>query len=286
MAAVTDQLHTAERAARSAPGRTFAMTVVGAGCLAIATGVVSLLALYGPAAIADPETAPLLFIFGTFATGATALGGVALVWAGARTRAWVWLVPAAFGLLVVVMNAGHALYDLARPANTTGFVINLLIMPGALAAIAGGGTAFREVRRGTQSWRPSGRAGLVSLALVGGIVGAAATSAVAGLASAGESRGGDLAARPDVTGILGVDGMAFAETQMTVRNGEVLGLFVVNDDGIMHSFDIDSLGIHVELPPNSTQVVAIEPLGLGTLDFDCGIPGHREAGMVGSIAVQ
>jgi uncharacterized cupredoxin-like copper-binding protein len=70
-----------------------------------------------------------------------------------------------------------------------------------------------------------------------------------------------------------------------VRDGEVLGLFVINKDGIAHSFDIDSLDIHVQLPPNSTTAVAIKPTGPGTLEFFCGVPGHREAGMVGSITV-
>jgi hypothetical protein len=70
-----------------------------------------------------------------------------------------------------------------------------------------------------------------------------------------------------------------------VKCGQVLGLFVVNKDDIGHTFDIDSLDIHVELPPNSTTAVAIKPTTPGSLEFFCRISGHREAGMVGTITV-
>lgn len=77
--------------------------------------------------------------------------------------------------------------------------------------------------------------------------------------------------------------MAFAETNLELKNGEVLGLFVTNKGTFGHSFDIDSLGIHVELPANSTSAVAIKPTEPGSIPFYCSVPGHRDAGMVGMI---
>jgi uncharacterized cupredoxin-like copper-binding protein len=71
-----------------------------------------------------------------------------------------------------------------------------------------------------------------------------------------------------------------------MKDGEVLGLFVTNNDGISHSFDVDSLDIHVDLPANSTTAIAIKPTEPGTLEFYCSVPGHREAGMVGTIDVK
>jgi uncharacterized cupredoxin-like copper-binding protein len=62
-------------------------------------------------------------------------------------------------------------------------------------------------------------------------------------------------------------------------------LFVINKDTTGHSFDIDSLGIHAQLAPNSTTAVAVTPTGPGAVEFYCSVPGHREAGMVGTIAV-
>ena len=40
------------------------------------------------------------------------------------------------------------------------------------------------------------------------------------------------------------------------------------------------------LAPKSTVAVAITQTGPGALEFYCSIPGHREAGMVGTIAVE
>ena len=71
-----------------------------------------------------------------------------------------------------------------------------------------------------------------------------------------------------------------------MKGGGVLGLFVVNKDGIAHAFDVDRLGIHVQLPANSTTAIAINPTAPGRLDFFCGVPGHRDAGMAGTIDVE
>jgi nitrite reductase (NO-forming) len=86
--------------------------------------------------------------------------------------------------------------------------------------------------------------------------------------------------------VVNVENTMFVETSLTMTNGEVLGLFVINKDGIGHTFDIDSLGIHVQLPPESTTAVAIKPTGPGRLEFYCSVPGHRDAGMVGTINVE
>jgi uncharacterized cupredoxin-like copper-binding protein len=120
------------------------------------------------------------------------------------------------------------------------------------------------------------------VAVIGVVVGAAVTSLLAGLASAA---GAGVAEAPTVTGVVTAEYPTFVETSLQIENGEVLGLFVVNEDDIGHSFDIDSLDIHVQLPPNSTTAVAIKPTMPGSLGFYCGVPGHRDAGMVGTIDV-
>jgi nitrous oxide reductase len=114
------------------------------------------------------------------------------------------------------------------------------------------------------------------------IVGAAVTSILAGLASTG---GVAITEAPTATGVLTAERTRFVETGLQMDNGEVLGLFVTNKDDIGHTFDIDSLDIHVELPANSTTAVAIGPTGPGSLQLYCSVPGHREAGMVATIDV-
>jgi uncharacterized cupredoxin-like copper-binding protein len=65
----------------------------------------------------------------------------------------------------------------------------------------------------------------------------------------------------------------------------VLGLFVENRDTISHSFDIDALDIHVQIPANATVAVAIKPTQAGPLKFYCAVGGHEAAGMAGTIDV-
>jgi hypothetical protein len=52
-----------------------------------------------------------------------------------------------------------------------------------------------------------------------------------------------------------------------------------------HSFDRDELGIHGPLPPTSTTFVALEPTTRSRLPIYCGVPGQRDAGMVGTITL-
>ena len=263
-------------------GRTFAMSLVAAGYGAITVGMAYFLIAIALPAADDPEVAAVIPRIAAITVFVGVIGAVSLVWSGARHRAWFWQVAPLPGLLIVVLNAPDIAYDITHPANTVAFLRTILVLAGELAIIFGGITAFLEVRRGRPSWTRSGRAGWVSVAVLGVLLGAATTSVLAGSASTG---GTGVREGPTVTGILTAEKTAFVESNLVVRDGEVLGLFVINKDGIGHSFDIDSLDIHVQLPPNSTTAVAIKPTGPGTLEFFCGIPGHREAGMVGSITV-
>jgi plastocyanin len=114
------------------------------------------------------------------------------------------------------------------------------------------------------------------------VVGAAATSILAGGASA---EGVGISEAPTQTGLLTAEKTAFLGTGLRMDSGEVLGLFVTNRDDVAHTFDIESLDIQVDLPAHSTTAVSIRPTGPGTLEFFCAVPGHREAGMVGTIEV-
>lgn len=261
--------------------RTYAMSVVSAGCWVVAAGLAYLIFLFGSAAVQQQQV-PLLLVFGSFTVLFVIVGTAAAASTGARRRAWFWMTGGLLSLLVLVLNLRQIPYDLARPAVTGPYLITILVVPGAIAAIVGGIAAFLEVRRGRETWKRSGRAGWVSVAVVGIVVGAGATSLLAGLASADAA---SVAEAPTVTGVLTVENIRFSDTALRMPAGDVLGLFVTNKDGIGHSFDIDSLGIHVQLPPHSTTAIAIKPTGSGSLAFYCSIPGHRAAGMVGTIRV-
>jgi uncharacterized cupredoxin-like copper-binding protein/mono/diheme cytochrome c family protein len=58
-----------------------------------------------------------------------------------------------------------------------------------------------------------------------------------------------------------------------------------NDGAAAHNFSIDELGIDVDLPPGVTEQVVINAPP-GTYEYYCNVPGHREAGMVGTLVVE
>jgi len=268
-------------------GRTFTMAMTVAGCWAVAAGVAYFLAyvivVYGAEAGDERTVADLLPVFALSFVAAVfgVIGTLSLFWSGARRRAWFWLVAAVLAVLLLAMNAPYIPYDLARPANTSRFLLAIVVLAGALAAIVGGVAAFLEIRRGRPIWTRDSRAGWVSMVAIGIVVGAAVTSLLAGLALGGAG----VAEAPTSTGVITVKDMRFVESNLHMKVGEVLGLFVTNPTEVGHSFDIDSLDIHVLLPPHSTTAVAIHPRGLGTFEFYCGVAGHRDAGMVGTIVV-
>jgi hypothetical protein len=263
-------------------GRTFAMTAVSAGYGVMTAGLAYLVFLFMRAGD-DFRVGALVPAFATITAIVAGVGLVSLVWSGARRRPWFWLVSAIPALLILLMNATYLAYDITRPAITETFLRSMLVLAGGLVIIVGSVTALFEVRRGRPALTPTGRAGWASMAVTGALVGAAITSLLAGSASAG---GAGVAEEPTGSGVLTIDRNAFVETSLDMNDAEVLGLFIVNKDPIPHSFDIDSLDIHVQLLPSSTTAVAIKPTGPGNVEFFCGVPGHRQAGMVGTLSVE
>ena len=266
--------------------RTFAMAVAATGAT-IVSAVLSwfVVGVILPAVAKDTTgeaggfVAPIVAFIVVF--GVLAL--VSWFWPGARRRSWFWLLDAVAGILILLMFAPQISYDITHPGSPQTFIPVLFAVVGSTAAIVGGIAAFLDVRRGSPGWSPSGRAGWVALAVAGLAIGASVSSAMAGGASGG---GGGVAAAPTTTGVLNIENIKFADARLTMANGEVLGLFVVNHDSAPHSFDIDALNVHVSVPANTTSAVAIKPTGAGTLEFYCSVPGHKEAGMVGTLTVQ
>jgi hypothetical protein len=286
MTAIARGEDTIVRAEGSVLERTFAMTLVGAGCWVMVAGVAYFLAylivVYAPASGAVRMVPNLTPIFLSVAAIFGALGTLSLVWAGARRRAWFWLIPVVLAVLFEAFNAQDIPYDLARPANTAAFLITVIVLTGAVAIMAGGIVAFLEVRRGNSIWKRSGRAGALSLVGIGIAVGAAATALLIGLVPAGGPGG---TKTPTVTGVMTIEDLRFVGGNLQMQDGDVLGLIVTNPEDVPHSFDIDSLDIHVQVTPRSMTAVAIQPTGPGRLDFYCSVHGHTAAGMVGTITV-
>jgi uncharacterized cupredoxin-like copper-binding protein len=78
-----------------------------------------------------------------------------------------------------------------------------------------------------------------------------------------------------------IDG--FNPDDIEVAEGEV-AVELVNLDAFDHDFTVDELDVKLLMGPNETvdETFHVMP---GTFTFYCSIPGHREAGMEGTLSV-
>jgi plastocyanin len=287
MTAITEPVDTGTQVERQPLERTLSMTVVGTGCWVMVAGLAYFLAylvfVYVPASGAVQMVPNLTPIFASVGAIFGVIGTLSWVWTGARRRAWFWLIPVILVVLFDAFNAQHIPYDIARPANTDAFLITVVTLTGSIAAIGGGIVAFLEVRRGRSIWTRSGRAGWVSVLVIGIALGAAATALLVDLVPTGGPGG---MKTPTTTGVVTIEDLRFVGSSPQMKDGDVLGLIITNPENVPHSFDIDSLDIHVQIAPESTTAVAIQPRGPGELVFYCSVFGHRAAGMAGTITVE
>ncbi len=112
--------------------------------------------------------------------------------------------------------------------------------------------------------------------------GAAGEEAPAEAATPGEAAAPAAAAEP-VT-IVSHD-IYFEPKDVTIpANTDVT--FVLPNEGVtMHNFSIPDLGVSVDIQPGETKEVVVNAPA-GTYAFDCNVPGHKEAGMVGTLTVE
>jgi hypothetical protein len=264
--------------------RTFTMTLVGAACWAVAAVLgYFFVRVVLPALSTDATAAPFIPVFAFFVGLFVVLGGTSLLWPGAWGRAWFWLVAAGAGVLFFAMFGPEVAFSLGHPEEPRGFVPASLAAVAAVLAVVGGVVAFREVRRGAAIWSSENRGAWLVASLGGLFLGAALTSWIAGSTAAS---GGIFSGAPTTSAVVLASETTFDRSQMSARSGESLGLFLVNRDPTAHSFDIDALGIHVQMPPNSTTAVAIPPAKAGAYEFYCALLGHRDAGMAGTLTIQ
>lgn len=79
--------------------------------------------------------------------------------------------------------------------------------------------------------------------------------------------------------------IAFDPYEVTVPVSYVLSIDLPNTGTVMHNFTVDELGVNIDINPGETEVVGFTNVPPGEYEFYCNVPGHREAGMVGTITV-
>jgi plastocyanin len=79
--------------------------------------------------------------------------------------------------------------------------------------------------------------------------------------------------------------LSYDPDSISMNAGENLEVTVDNTDTQLHTFTIDELGIDLEVDAGESGSVTIEAPDAGEYEFYCTVPGHREAGQVGTLTV-
>ena len=101
--------------------------------------------------------------------------------------------------------------------------------------------------------------------------------------------------RPEAAGVdaktldrlpaLAAQALAFDQTEVPAKAGATAVLRLDNVDRVDHQFDIDALDVHVVMPAGKRGIALFTPAMPGIYAFYCSVPGHRAAGMVGTLIV-
>jgi len=159
--------------------------------------------------------------------------------------------------LVINAGAGDYEYYCSVPGHReAGMVGTLTVASGPPAPATSGSTVAVATPAGTPAATPLATAG-------------AAASPVAAQEAAVEM----------------VD-IAFDPTAFTIPAGTDIMIDLTNAGAAKHSFNIDQLNVHSATLPGGSSGQVLVNAPPGSYEYYCSIPGHREAGMVGTVTAQ
>jgi uncharacterized cupredoxin-like copper-binding protein len=76
----------------------------------------------------------------------------------------------------------------------------------------------------------------------------------------------------------------FEPSELSIPAGTDVTVSLPNEGVTPHNFSIDELGISVDISPGATEETVINAPA-GTYEYYCNVPGHKQAGMVGTLTV-
>ena len=185
-------------------------------------------------------------------------------------------------VLSLIPGLEHYRYDLAHPAEISTFITTVLILGLSLVTVVAGVAAIiygdRQVAEGrTPRWLTSFLIGMAAFAL-GAIV-------VATIPPPDATTGVSAEALAQLPALVS-ERNTFSQPELRARIGETVALRLENTDTMVHSFDIDAFDVHVAMPSGESALALFKPTTPGTFTFYCGVSGHTEAGMKGTLIVE
>jgi plastocyanin len=86
--------------------------------------------------------------------------------------------------------------------------------------------------------------------------------------------------------VAGSDSFKYEPATLTAKVGQVVTVNLQNKGNLDHSFIIDELNVKLEtVKAGTTQGVTFTPGTAGTYTYYCDVPGHKAAGMTGTLTV-
>jgi plastocyanin len=197
-----------------------------------------------------------------------------LRWAPLLTVLWV--------VVSVVPGLEPYIYNLTHPTQTALFIATLISLVLLLiSVVAGVAATISGERQGAERSAPRWLRGF----LIGTATFVLGASLVATIpppeATAGVSPE-VLAQMPALT----TANDRFDQAELRAKVGQAVALRLENSDAGAHSFDIDELNVHAPMPAGKPALALFTPITPGSYTFYCDVPGHREAGMVGTLIVE
>lgn len=226
------------------------------------------------------------FVFASGILATVVMGAVSAEWgdpeggavtAGFALATWLTRVGrGTFGAGGVAFVSAITLYFMLTAALTnigagspmSSVVVSSLLTAVALLGLVGAG--------GYLIWRDR-KAGAAPLLAVGASAALFIGLLISGAASGSAS---DAGASIDLVS----ENLAFSQTEINAAPGE-LTVSLENKDLFWHTFTIEELGVDLRVPVGAELAVTFEAAP-GAYQFICAIPGHPEAGMVGTLTVE
>src|SRR5688500_13626402 len=94
---------------------------------------------------------------------------------------------------------------------------------------------------------------------------------------------GDEAAAAMAVDVVSFD-IYFEPSEVTIPANTDVTVNLPNEGVTPHNFSIDELGIDVDIAPGATEQVVVNAPA-GEYEYYCNVPGHKQAGMVGTLIV-
>ena len=79
--------------------------------------------------------------------------------------------------------------------------------------------------------------------------------------------------------------LSFSPSQVPVSAGGTVNLVLANQGDVLHDLTIPAVGFRLEAPAGATATGALTAPRPGSYELFCSVPGHREAGMSGTLVV-